>query len=631
MGIGAVACELCLCSVQLSLKDLAIITTPEDFVERRRAEDGFRALQDYGALGDGRTVALSGADGSIDWWCVPNLDSPPLFDRLLDPGAGGFFSLEPSEPYVVERAYRHESNVLESIFTTTSGKVRLVESMNSGSAGRLPWCELARRIEGMEGQVHFDMRLRLGRRADTVSPYLQKIGGHDVFHVGKVLGLILRSDGVMVTAQDDSGMTASIRVAADHTELVAIIAGEDEPLVAPSIAEISARIDSSDEEWRVWARKIDHDGPYRTLLVRSALALKLLLFSPSGAIAAAATTSLPERIGGDKNYDYRYAWIRDAGYTIKAFLRIGAQAEAKAALSWLLNQLEQCGPRVCYSIWGGPAPDARKIEVSGYRGSTPVLVGNVATNQRQHGIYGDIFETASRFVASGNILDSRSAEILSHLADECADVWRLKDSGIWELPEEQHYTMSKISCWQALARAVELADDGHLPTTCRDRWKRECSRVEAWIADHCWSDRLGAYTFYPNTDRLDASIALAVRFRFDGQDRLRRTLEAIDRDLAAGPYHYRYSGADREEGCFLACTFWMIEAWALLGQEDQARAAFDAVIDALDLGVGIYPEMADAQYGHFLGNMPQGLTHLALIQAVSTLSGFSPLCTDAAD
>lgn len=179
--------------------------------------------------------------------------------------------------------------------------------------------------------------------------------------------------------------------------------------------------------------------------------------------------------------------------------------------------------------------------------------------------------------------------------------------------------MSKISCWQALARAVELADAGQLPTTCRDRWSRERDRIEAWITEHCWSESLGAYSFYPGSDRLDASLALAVRFGFDGRDRLRRTVEAIDRELGCGAYHYRYSGADKEEGCFLACTFWMVEAKILLDQPEAASRAFTEAIDGLAPTAGIYPEMIDPVSGRYLGNMPQGLTHLAIIQALMSL------------
>ena len=581
--------------------------------------DGYLPLDQYGALGDGRSIALSGADGSIDWWCVPNLDSQPLFDRLLDPEEGGRFVVSPDGPFTVERRYLPDSNVLETIFTTTGGRAKLTESMNSGTAGRLPWVELARRVEGLDGAVRFVVEMRPGRRANAASPYQSQIGEHPVFHVDRVLGLFLHSPGVTVERNDES-VTGSLTVGPGQREVIAIVAGEDEPLVVPQIGDIDERIDLSDAEWRQWSERIDYDGDERPAFIRSVLALKLLLYSPTGAIAAAATTSVPEGIGGKKNYDYRYAWVRDAGYTIKAFLAAGAQAEAKAAFTWLLKRLGEHGPRVCYTLDGALVPELSEIDVPGYRRSTPVQVGNAATDQDQHGVYGDIFETAARFVSCGNILDASSAELLSHLADQCADIWRKKDAGIWELEETQHYTMSKISCWQALARAVELADQGQLPTTCRDRWARERDRVARWIEEECWSDDKQAFVFYPGSDKLDASLALAVRFGFDGRERLEATLDAIDRELGAGPYHYRYSGVSSEEGCFLACTFWMIEARALLGQRDRAEAALAAITQALDRGVGIMTEMADPKTGMFLGNLPQGLSHLAHVMALDVLS-----------
>jgi GH15 family glucan-1,4-alpha-glucosidase len=586
-----------------------------------RSEDGFLALEHYGALGDGRSVAVSGADGSIDWWCVPNMDSAPLFDRLLDPENGGFFLIEPAEEYVVERRYLPDSNVLETVFTVNGGRARLTESLNSGTAGRLPWAELARRVEGLEGEVVFRVKVRFSRRADTVNPYFTEIGDQDVFHADRVLGLFLRCKSLKIEEKCDLGLEASFRVKAGERKVMAIVAGEDEPLVVPKLEEIDRRLDISDQEWRDWVNVISYEGKYRDLLIRNALALKFLLFSPSGAISAAATTSLPERIGGNKNYDYRFAWVRDMGYTIKAFLRFGAQAEAKAAFSWLIKRLAEHGARVCYTLGGARVADAETVDIPGYGRSRPVVKGNIATNQHQHGIYGDLFETAARFVACGNILDGYTAETLSRLADRCADQWRRKDSGIWELPEERHYTMSKISCWQALARAVELSDGGHLPTTCRERWARERDRVEAWINENCWSEEKQAYVFYQGSERLDASLALAVRFRFDGQARLRSTLDAIDRELGRGPYHYRYTDVEKEEGCFLACSFWMVEARALLGQKEEATRAFEALIAALDRGVGIYSEMVDPRTGAYLGNLPQGLTHLAVIQAAATLDG----------
>jgi len=586
--------------------------------------DGYLPLEDYGALGDGRSIALVGRDGSIDWWCVPSIDGPPLFDRLLDAEQGGRFVLTPDEPFTAAQRYRENSNVLETEYVTAAGRARVTDCMNSGTAGRLPWAELVRRVEGLEGSVGFRVAFVPGRRADAASPYQSRIGHHSVFHVDRVLGVFLHSDELSFE-RSDGGVVGGFRIAAGERRLLAIVAGEDEPLVVPPVADLDERMDISDKEWRDWASHVRHDGPHRDAFVRSALALKLLVHSPSGSIAAAATTSLPERIAGPKNWDYRYAWVRDAGYTIEAFLAAGLQAEAKAAFTWLLKRLKEHGCRVCYTLDGGHVPDAREIDVPGYRGSRPVQQGNQATDQTQHGVFGDIFETAARFVECGNILDSDSAETLSHLADACADAWRTKDAGIWELEEEQHYTNSKLSCWQALARAVELADQGQLPTTCRDRWARERDRVTTWIDEHCWSEAKGAYLFYPGSDGVDASMALAARFRFAERgsvqgDRLCRTLDAIDRDLGAGPYHYRYSGADKEEGCFLACTFWMIEARARLGQRDRAEAMLAKVTAALDRGVGIWTEMADPATGAYLGNLPQGLTHLAHITALDALS-----------
>ncbi|MFM9428562.1 GH15 family glucan-1,4-alpha-glucosidase [Variovorax sp. GrIS 2.14] len=581
--------------------------------------DGYLPLAHYGALGDGRSVALSGADGSIDWWCVPNMDSPPFFDRLLDAEHGGRFLLQPDEPFDVERRYRDDSNVLETIFTTPDGRARLTESMNSGTAGRLPWTELARRVEGLEGSVRFNLVMQPGRRGNTVSPYCSTIGDRPVLHVEHVMALLVHSEGVRV-AWLDEGVTGEVVVSAGERRTVAVIAGRNEPLVAPSVEEVDERIDVSDEAWRVWCKGVRFEGEDRPVFLRSALALKLLLYSPSGAIAAAATTSLPESIGGNKNYDYRYAWVRDAGYTIKAFLTAGLQAEAKAALTWLLDQLRHEGTKVVYTLEGGAVPDVMELDVAGYRGSRPVVTGNAATGQRQHGVYGDIFETASCFVRSGNFLDTANAELLSHLADECADRWRTPDAGMWELQEEQHYTMSKISCWQALARAVELADQGQLPTTCRDRWSRERDRIAAWIEAQCWSEKKQAFVMYPGSDKLDASLALAVRFGFDGRERLLQTLDAIDRELGAGPFHYRYSGMQEEEGCFLACSFWMVAARAQLGYHAEARARFDRLTAALSQGHGVLPEMVDPATGAFLGNLPQGLSHLAQVIALSVLN-----------
>lgn len=576
-------------------------------------------LNAYSALGDGRAVALSGADGSIDWWCVPNMDSPPLFDRLLSPDAGGRFSITPAEPFEVERAYRDGSNVHETTFITANGRVRLTESLNSGTAGRLPWAELARRMDGLESSVTFEVEIVFGDRAGTVSPYLASNANAVVFHAGPVLGLLRFSDAVEITERDDRRLRARVTITGRERAVLAVIAGSDEPLVSPTIEEIDRRIDVSDAEWRSWSDRIAYDGPHRETVLRSALALKLLLYSPTGAIAAAPTTSLPERIGGDKNYDYRFAWVRDAGYTIKAFLAVGAQAEAKAAFTWLIARVAEHGCKPLFTLNGDRVDPVEEIDLPGYRGSSPVRVGNAATDQHQHGVYGDLFEVAWRFVESGNILDDRTAAVLSRQADVCADGWRQPDAGMWELEEKRQYILSKVSCWQALSRAVSLADGGHIPTTCRERWAHEAERIADWIDDHGWSETLQSYVAWAGSEEIDAGMALAVRFGFPNRDRLARTLDAIDDALGVGPWHYRLSTTRQEEGCFLACSFWMAEARALLGQKADAEAAFAALIDGLD-SEGVYPEMIDPETGEWLGNLPQGLTHLAIVHCAVALA-----------
>ena len=346
--------------------------------EPQRDAGGWLPLEGYAALGDGRSVALVGWDGSIDWWCVPHMDSPPLFDRLLAPQHGGYFAITPTQAYRVERRYLPGSNVLETLFITDSGRVRLVESLNSGPAGRLPWGELGRRLEGVEGQVDFAVKIDFGTQADTVSPFLAPTGNGCVFHAGHILGMFIYSEQLQIQRKDDLGVRAEVRVATGDKVVMAIVCGRDEPLVVPSLELIDARIDGSHREWLQWSECLSYDGPYQTLVVRSALALKLLLSSPTGAIMAAATTSLPERIGGTKNYDYRFAWVRDAGYIIEAFLTMGAQPEAKAALTWLLHRLSEHGVRVFYTLQGEVGEGARALPLPGYKYSPPV-VGNNAT------------------------------------------------------------------------------------------------------------------------------------------------------------------------------------------------------------------------------------------------------------
>jgi GH15 family glucan-1,4-alpha-glucosidase len=467
-----------------------------------RRTDGFLPLEHYAALGDGRSVALVGADGSIDWWCAPDMDSVPLFNRLHDP-EGGHFTVTPTAPFWIERRYRDKSNVLETVFVTDTGSARVTESLNSGEAGRLPWCELARRIERLLGTVEFKIVLKpICARGEVRKA---KHANADVRYIGNLATTFCHGDDVEVVADEVDRTIARLVTSAGSRSCVALLVADRAPLAVPELERIDRRIDLSDEEWRRWAEHLTYDGPFKEDLVRCALSLKFLLFSKTGAIAAAATSSLPERIGGDKNYDYRYAWIRDAAYTIKALLRAGALSEPIGAFGWLVRTIRQDGPepKVVYTLGGDTVPPEEVIDVAGYRGSSPVRVGNRARLQVQLSCYGDILETAALFVEMGHVIDPAAAELLEDLAEQCMERWMQEDSSIWELEDRQHYTFSKIGCWLALSNAAELARNGHIAGDA-ERWEKESERIRDWIDEHCWSKAKHSYTFYAGTERLDA-------------------------------------------------------------------------------------------------------------------------------
>lgn len=583
--------------------------------------DGVLDLDQYAALGDGRSVALVGLDGSVDWWCVPNLDSPPLLDQLLrdDHPEAGLFRLAPVDPnFRVERRYRPGSNVLETTFTTAEGSARVTESLNSWLAGRLPWSELARRVEGVSGRVEFAATIRPGTQLGTERPKRFEAPNGTAVRAGDVILSVRHDDAWLHPTWDGPIWSASCIVEPGRRAVLGLVAAQAEPLILPKAAEIDERIDLSDRAWSDWSASLSYDGLYRGTVLRSALALKLLIFSPTGSIAAAATVGLPERVSGPKNYDYRLTWVRDVCYTIKAFLRIGAQAEAEAAFGWILRTIRQNGPRihVLYNLQGQPSNRPVRIRAEGYRRSQPIYLGNPARFQFQLGVYGDLLETAKLFAERGHILDPTSRDLLARVADQCARDWRKKDAGMWELETSRHYTMSKIEAWLALDNASKLAREGHLPEAHVDRWERERDRILDYIDRHCWSEAKQSYTEYAGSETLDAALLLATRFGFARMDRLDQTRVAIQRELCRGPLVYRRTGAEAEEGAFLACSFWLVEAFAFLGYPSEARRAMNdllAVVEGRNLG--LLNEMADPESGTLLGNLPQGLSHLALIHA----------------
>lgn len=590
-------------------------------------DDGFIGLGDYAAIGEGRSVALIAPDGSIDWWGAPNLDSPPIFDRLLDPDIGGFFSLTPTDDYTVTRAYREDSNVLETCFETKKGSVLLTESINSTLAGRLPWSELARRLEGIKGTVTFRLHLKFATMVETRSPWRSDTFKGSVYHIGDLMAMLHKSENVTITRANDEEIEAEITLRKGSKETVALLVTQCEPLAVPDIQAIDDRIETSHLAWQDWVKGLKYDGLYKDHVIRSALALKFLWYSPTGALAAAATTSLPEGIGGSKNYDYRFAWVRDACLIIKAFTFLGTLEECKAAFSWLSKTIIKHGPEMwaCYTLDGERVPEETYPELRGYCDSQPVRFGNNARSQRQLSMYGDMLGVAKLFVEAGHILDLGTSRFLGQLANQCADRWRLKDSGIWELPEEQHYTHSKMSCWLALDCAVVLADKHHIEPTWKARWERERDRIRDWIETHCWSESHQSYCFYAGDGgQLDASLGLVSRYgRKVNPQRMKLTYDAIHRHLGQNnAMVYRYSGVEQEESTFVACSFWLAEAWASMGELSKAEKVMKEILQTLCQrgNVETFNEMFDPRTGKWMGNMPQGLSHLALICAAQAIS-----------
>lgn len=591
-----------------------------------RDDDGYAAIGDYAVLGDGRSVALVAGDGSIDWWAVPVLDAQPAFAALLDPAAGGSLCLAPADGTVEHRRYLPGTNVLETVWRTESGRVRITDSLNTGVAGRLPWTELGRRIDGLEGDVDLEFRVRPGTALGAVSPWAEITHRGPVLHVGTTT-LAVRVDPSVEVRADDTGVRGRLTVSAGARTLLAVVAASDQPLYLPDLAAIDARIDTTIDGWRRWSDLLDWDGPDRDRILRNALALKLLVQASSGSIAAAGTTSLPERIGGPKNWDYRFCWVRDASLTVDALMQCGFQEEVHAAVAWLLGAIRRDGPQlhVMYTLDGAVPETAHHARVPGYRGSRPVQVGNDASGQLQLGIYGDLFGTVQAWIDNGHVLDVDSARQLADLADRCCDMWFHPDAGIWELHENRHYTISKIGCWRALQRAANLADRGHLAGP-DHRWRHEAGRIRHWIDQNCWSPERSAYTFYAGTDQLDASVLLGARFGYDSGPRMSTTVDAVRAELGRGPLMYRYSGVEPEEGCFIACSYWAVEALAATGRRAEAQSLMGQLdtVFARTSPLGLLGEMADPVTGEMIGNLPQALSHLALINAATVLRDTVP-------
>ena len=584
----------------------------------------------YGLLADCNTAALVGINGSIDWLCLPRYDSPSLFARILDPDAG-HWSIRPTGSYEATRRYVPGTLLIETTFSTAQGAVRLTdgfafaEGQRGHELGLDPPHELVRLVEGLTGRVELELELAprpeygLGRPLFRTTPAgAVTIGGPDRLALAAGVPLAIGEATVRATFAVGPGDRQGFALrwaAAEQTD--------PEPTGAEAVA---ARLEDAARGWRSW--EDDHDiyeGPHRELIRLSSRVLKGLTYRPTGAIVAAPTTSLPETIGGGRNWDYRYSWIRDASLTLDALWIGTCSDEVDAFVSWMSGaaggHIDERRPlQIMYGVTGERDLAERELQhLRGHRGSFPVRVGNGASNQTQLDIFGEFLDAYYRYLEKLGDPSAEVAHFLVDLADAAAARWDERGSGIWEARSgPQHYLSGKLYCWVALDRAVRIASRigaaEHAP-----RWARERDRIRDAILTRGWSEQKRAFTQAFGVDDLDAVALLIplVGFLPATDERVLATIEAVERELMQDGLLLRYRAQDGlagEEGTFVICSFWLVRALAGSGQLERATELFDRVVGyANDLG--LLAEEIDPGTGELLGNFPQAFSHVGLITA----------------
>jgi GH15 family glucan-1,4-alpha-glucosidase len=596
-------------------------------------------IADYGMLADGSSAALLDRRGSIDWMCVPRFDSPALFARLLDPEAG-HWSITPAGRFEATRRYLPGTLVVETTFTTASGVARLrdalavAEGQRGHELGMSPPHELLREIEGVSGEVAFDMELVPRPEFGLVRPLLRLTdGGMRTF--GGPNQIAVRSpvplDG------GESRVRAGLRVAAGQRFGYSLVWAP--PEVAPpeptAPEGVTGRIDDTVEAWRSWEAEHDnYRGPHRELIMLSSRVLKGLTYRPTGAIVAAPTTSLPETVGGVRNWDYRYAWIRDASLTLEALYQGSCPEEAVDFVSFMTssaggNAGADSSLQIMYGVGGEHDLTERLLpHLRGWRDSRPVRAGNAAWAQTQLDVYGELLNALHLYRERLGELHPEIQRFAAGLADTAARHWREPDAGMWEMRgEPRHHLSSKVLCWVALDRAVKLAP--RLGRYARAAaWAAERDRVRAAVLERGWSERRGAYAQAFDSDELDAAALLMPLYGFlpATDARMNATVEAIARELTEDGLVLRYrlagegnvDGLAGSEGTFVLCSFWLASALARAGRPDRAQALFDRVAGfANDLG--LLAEEVDPRTGELLGNFPQAFSHIGLINAAAAV------------
>jgi GH15 family glucan-1,4-alpha-glucosidase len=586
-----------------------------------RSSDGFVPIEDYAAIGDGRALALVAGDGSIDWLCLPDLDSPSVFAALLDPQRGGRFVLCPTAPYRVQRRYIERTNLVQTEFATEGGRVRVTDGFTLDPSQNAPWRELVRRVEGLAGSVElswsFEPRFDYGRQM----PEYSRLESAVIARNGSLqLALLVWNAG---DPQVNDAVSATFTVRESEQALLALEATFGEPLPLPERSQVERRLEETARVWRTWVKRHRYEGPWRQAVERSLLAIRLLADGRTGAIAAAGTTSLPEVIGGERNFDYRFGWVRDLSFTLDALLEVGMEQLTQGSITWLLKATASTQPRVdpVYALDGSVVRAQEELPLAGYRGSRPVRHGNDAGRQLQLGGFGDLLETVWRYVEGGHVLTPELGDRLADMADLLCAIWRNRDAGLWELSDYAHYATSKTACWVFFARLLDLVERGQVPARHLQRWGRARDEIRSFVEEQLWSEEKRSYRFKAGSDGLDCGTLLLPRRGVVDPcgKRMNGTIDSIRRELhAGGPLFYRYSGMREQENTFLACSFWMVQALAAAERTDEAAELMEGAV-GLSNDLGLYAEEMEPGSHAMCGNFPQALTHLALINAAVAL------------
>jgi GH15 family glucan-1,4-alpha-glucosidase len=581
-------------------------------------------------IGDSRSLALISKYGSIDWLCWPRFDSPSIFAGILDQNKGGFWSIAPLGPCETRRRYVGNSNVLQTEFHCSSGRGTLTDLMPVSSEqfkrqSMVPTHEILRQLICTEGEIAIKIDFQPRPAYGTKLARIRDMGP---------LGLRIddgratyRLRGSIPMTSEEHSAYAQLIVKRGGTLQFSFSYAEEAPAVLPALGKrADDAIRRSIAWWEQWASRSKYQGPYREVVTRSALLLKLLAYAPSGAIIAAPTTSLPERIDDHLNWDYRYCWLRDASLTVRALLGLGYLEETEAFLTWLLHatRLTQPELRILYTVFGQLAPSEYELRhLTGYSGSSPVRIGNDARKQLQLDVYGEVIDASAQYGECNGGFDRSTQKVLIGFGKYVAQNWNQPDEGIWEPRSgRRNNTHSRLLCWTALDRLLAMEGKGVLSGVPRDWFTRERDRIRQQIEQRAWNDRLQSYADVLDGDGIDATLLRIPWYGFEeaGSERMRNTYKKVCEHLSAGNgLLFRYRREPRE-GAFGICGFWGVEYLALGGGTlREAHRCFESLLKyANDLG--LFAEEIDADSGEALGNFPQAFTHIGLISAALTLA-----------